>query len=666
MRSLRQRVGVVAVVSIVLVAVALSVSPGQQPQSAGEPATAGQAPAQEYEKLAPFEAVRWMDGDVVEVDLGGIKYEVLEIQDLPLRKILEHCRKHYGKEWRKAFEESLVEVLAKMDKPVEYTVKVKLKRLEDGEERTFERVLLSEGNLEMTIKNRVVIPEAQAGEDPKPVDDGQKREPAGRVKREHRKEIDERFRFLAERIEPRSPEGRRVLPPADAEEDLEELEWHLVNRYSYLTLKGVDYEAGLDAIRAGIGDGIPRAAFAFQIRRFLALFGDGHTSAAFAAQNELPGGYLPFLVREIADGKLVAFEVGPAGPSGFVDLDHPVLSKIDGVEVEKWVEAAKVLAPGGSPQFVRLNSVESLVYANFLRGRLGLPIGRALRVDLASADGKRTRAIDLQLADEIPRTPMPREGLRRTLDGNVGYLRIATMNDDAGFAARVHEAMTDLRGTRALVIDVRGNGGGSRLVLRELFPYFMKPDDAPRVANVAAVRLAEGQPADQKEGFLQDRFLYPQTSEAWTEKERAAIAQFAAGFGPEWKPPEGQFSAWHYLVLSPRQGGPYYHYDRPVVVLMNSECFSATDVFLGAFKGWRNVTLVGTPSGGGSGRAQGVTLANSRVQVKLSSMASFRPDGKLYDGRGVEPDVVAPAAPQDYVSSADSVLDLAVKRLTGK
>ena len=57
------------------------------------------------------------------MDLGGIKYELLEIQDLPIAKVLNYCREHYKPEWRKAFEEQLVEVLSKMGKPPESTVK---------------------------------------------------------------------------------------------------------------------------------------------------------------------------------------------------------------------------------------------------------------------------------------------------------------------------------------------------------------------------------------------------------------------------------------------------------------------------------------------------------------------------------------------------------------
>ena len=39
-------------------------------------------------------------------------------------------------------------------------------------------------------------------------------------------------------------------------------------------------------------------------------------------------------------------------------------------------------------------------------------------------------------------------------------------------------------------------------------------------------------------------------------------------------------------------------------------------------------------------RARSLRLANSGLTVRLSWMASFRPDGKLCDGRGVEPEPV--------------------------
>jgi C-terminal processing protease CtpA/Prc len=612
---------------------------------------------QEYEKLAPFETVRWKQG-AVEVDLGGIGYELLEIQDLPISKVLDYCREHYKPDWHKAFEEQLVEVLSKMGKAPDFTVKVKLRRLDDGGERLFEQVMLSESNLEMVIKNRQAAPPAgpAAAEDAPGA-------PARRIDRAHSGKVEERFKFLTERITPRSEAGKAVLPTKKAEEDLDELEWHLANRFAYLGAKGVEYQAALDSIRAALGDGIPRGALALQVNQLLALFGDGYSSVLLDLREDLPIGYLPFAVGEIAGGRVVAFDT-EAG--GFVDLDHPVLKSLDGIEIDQWLEAAKSISVAGSPPAQRRASLDNLKYLNHLRGRLGLPPNEQVAVEVTTADGKQGRAVRMKLADEPPRPPFPREAPGRTLEGNVGYLRIASMTDDARILAGLHETMAAVRGTVGLVIDVRNNGGASRDVLRDLFPYFMAPGEKSRVVNVAAHRLAEGEKADEPEGFLQDRAMYPATSGALQPAEKEAAAALAQSFKPEWAPPAGQFSAWHYLVLSPRQGGPYFHYDRPVVVLMNAGCSNATDVFLAAFKGRPNVTLMGGASGGSPGRGRTVRLANSRISVRLTSAVSFRPDGKLLDGRGIEPDAEAWPEPTDVIGRTDTVLDAAVKKLQAK
>ena len=91
--------------------------------------------------------------------------------------------------------------------------------------------------------------------------------------------------------------------------------------------------------------------------------------------------------------------------------------------------------------------------------------------------------------------------------------------------------------------------------------------------------------------------------------------------------------------------------------------FSACDIFLGAFKGWRNVTLIGTPSGGGSGCKVNYRLHNSLIRIQLSSMASFQPNGKLYEGNGIQPDIYIEPVPTDFIGRTDTVLDAAIGRL---
>ena len=625
------------------------------------------AAPEEYEKLAPFEVVRWNDAmPGPEVELGGIKYELKELQDLPIAKVLDYCKKNYPKDWRKAFEEDLVEVLSKMGKPPENgTLKAKVRPLEGGEEKTFEAVWLNEDNVASIIKNRQAVavgPGGAAAAVPAPA--GQ----AKRVDRPHARAIVEAFKPMLDRIEPRSARGKDVLTAKQVEEDLDELEWQLVNRSAALPRSKLDYRAAFDTVRAGVDEkGIARGAFALQLHGLLALLADADTAAMLDLEADLPEGYLPFLTAEVAGGKIVAYDPGGAG---LVDLDRPVLAKLDGVEIEKWIDAAKAIAPGGSPQSVRRQCVANLRYVNFLRDRLKLPRKDAVSVELSTPDGNNGHAIDIKLAPEPVKPPLPREGLRRTLEGNVGYLRLVATADDPNFLKALHDAMAESRATDGLVIDVRRGGALGPRALAELFPYFMDAPGAekPRVVAVAAYRLSveRGEVGNAKEGYLADRRMFPITAGGYTDEERDAMAKFARDFEPEWKPPALDFAAWHCLVLSPRNGGPYYRYDKPVAVLADAGATGAAEMLLAAFMGRKNVTLIGTPSAGATGRSEAVRLVNSGVAVRVSTTATFRPDGKLYDGRGVEPDVQAWPEPNDFIGRTDSVLEAARKRVLQK
>ena len=245
------------------------------------------------------------------------------------------------------------------------------------------------------------------------------------------------------------------------------------------------------------------------------------------------------------------------------------------------------------------------------------------------------------------------------IDGNVGYLRITSMGDAAD--QDVLTWMPKFKDTRGLIIDVRGNGGGLRGPLRSLFPYVMSETAAPRVVNAAKFRLHPEYGDDHLGG---SRFMYVEPSPEWTAAERASIAAFKRTFTPEWTPPADHFSDWHYLVMSRRTNPRAYVYGRPVIVLLDEKCFSATDIFLSAFKGWPNVTLMGSASGGGSARQVPVSLPVSRLGMTLASMASFQWTGQLYDTRGIQPDVVVHPDPTYFlVGGRDNVLEEALRRL---
>ncbi len=224
------------------------------------------------------------------------------------------------------------------------------------------------------------------------------------------------------------------------------------------------------------------------------------------------------------------------------------------------------------------------------------------------------------------------------------------------------QVLSEMGGTDGLVVDVRDNGGGSRDALRVLYSYLVGPKDPPRVVTTAVFRTHK----IHEEDHLTNRFMYRADADVWTKRERIAIAAFARTFKPEWKPPKSQFSDRHYMVLGRLVDPGIFHYKKPVVLLMNAKCFSATDIFLSGLKGLKNVTLLGTPSGGGSARSESIPLGETPFRLRIGTMVSFQADGRLFDGNGVRPDVVIEPLPGHFIGGPDNVLAEAVKRIKGE
>jgi len=454
------------------------------------------------------------------------------------------------------------------------------------------------------------------------------------------------------------------------QEDLKEFERRLLNQSSYLTLRGLDYETALKELRGSISEATRIADFVAGLRKLVMSIGDCHADVSSNAW-PVPGWSLPLRSADTAAG-VAALAIDRDEP---LDPDCPYIESIDGVPLDKWMAVAAQYVPQGSPQLVRRRSLRWLGLVGLLRDELGLPARRTVAIGLRSGD--RSKQIKKRRRLTRQRYAVAKVRLRRTrtLDGNIGYVRIAAM-DRRLVESTVHH-ISGFRDTAGMIIDVRNNGGGTYRILRAIYGFFVPNDAKPYVTNIAAYRLS---PRFAK-NHLAYRPTYRADWDGWSDEERAAIKQAASVFKPEWLPPEGKFSEWHYMVLSRghsrsllqrvfgrRRAPEYFHYDKPVVVLCNAGSFSASDGFLSAFADLPQVTLVGEPSAGGSGATRRFKLPNSHIIVALSSMASFRANGKLFDGNGVEVDIHAKPDLRDFTMGTDSVLQrgIAVIKEKGK
>lgn len=434
---------------------------------------------------------------------------------------------------------------------------------------------------------------------------------------------------------------------------LDDLQAALRDRWSYRGANGADFDAAIAVLRSNARNGMPLDVFGLEVHKILALGIDGHSGVD---GYRLPGvRYLPFLIEPDQE-RAVAFT---SDRTGFLANDYPYLTAIDGRPVDEWCSSAMAIIPKGSPQYRRHRCLAGIRNLDFLRGLLGVPLVDSVTLTLTSRDRNLTRTMVLPVTRVLPAYgSWPRQG-SRVLPGNIGYLRLETMVTEPS-VAEIKQWMPQFRGTAGLIIDVRGNTGGDRDALRLIYSYLAAPGDPPRVFTAAAYRLHASRPGNY---LATNHRMYRAQAPEWSAERRQAVLQFARRFRAQWEPPRGQFSELHYMALDRLDEPEVYYYDKPTIVLLDGRSFSATDIFLAGLKGMRNVTLVGTPSGGGSAFTQDIGLGDTPIRIRIGSMVSYQADGRLFDGNGITPDALVRPAPDYYIGGNDIVLAEALRRL---
>jgi hypothetical protein len=172
----------------------------------------------------------------------------------------------------------------------------------------------------------------------------------------------------------------------------------------------------------------------------------------------------------------------------------------------------------------------------------------------------------------------------------VGYVRIASFVGD-GWAAEMDDALARLGGVKTVIVDVRNNSGGSKVVATKVAGRF-----ADRKRTFGYVRLRNGPGHDDFSADIEE------TVE-----------------------PEG----------SRRHSGS-------VVVLSNRGCMSAAEDFILAMRALPTTTVVGDTTVGASGGPLVRELANGWT-YQMSQWVAYTADHKIFEGIGLAPDVAVRA-----------------------
>jgi hypothetical protein len=175
------------------------------------------------------------------------------------------------------------------------------------------------------------------------------------------------------------------------------------------------------------------------------------------------------------------------------------------------------------------------------------------------------------------------------LPGNVGYLKFNMFADVDQCTATASAAMTFLAGTRALIIDVRENGGGSPGVVAFVSSYLF--DRRTHLNDLWTRRTGK-------------------TEEFWTRDS----------------------------VPGRRFGGK-----KPIYVLTSARTFSGAEEFTYNLKTLKRATIVGETTGGGAHPVAGHRI-DEHFMIGVPYARAINPITHTnWEGVGVKPDVIVPA-----------------------
>jgi carboxyl-terminal processing protease len=193
--------------------------------------------------------------------------------------------------------------------------------------------------------------------------------------------------------------------------------------------------------------------------------------------------------------------------------------------------------------------------------------------------------------EEAP-SPLPEGPLvtwRRLADG-AGYLRIGVWAVGRGVEEAVDEALADLAGCDPLVLDLRGNPGGNLVLACRTRARFLQEETV-----LGSIRYSVGG------GRLSEPF-----------------------------------------ALTAEPASPERRWPGRLVVLTDPLTFSASEDFLLGLQGLEHVTVVGEPSGGGSGRARALRLLPGWT-LTVSTALTYDREGRCVEGSGIPVDLYRPA-----------------------
>ncbi|MBV8639575.1 MAG: hypothetical protein JO322_15965 [Candidatus Eremiobacteraeota bacterium] len=226
-------------------------------------------------------------------------------------------------------------------------------------------------------------------------------------------------------------------------------------------------------------------------------------------------------------------------------------------------------------------------------------------------------------------------------NGSVGYIEYRSCEDFDRFRTFLQTTFQTIEDhpVRALVIDIRQNGGGDSALNDLLWTYVSNKPFKQYGGTI------EKSCARLKSEYGKDRYVQVYGDEAWDAPEGTILT---LGMNPD----DG-------LIIPQAQP---LRYSGPVYLLISTHTFSSAMSCALAAKDYGLATIVGEETGepvNSTGEIYEFIAPATKLPLYLTTKYFLAPKPHP-DGQGVIPDVIVPTQPQDRAAGRDAVLDKAL------
>lgn len=353
-------------------------------------------------------------------------------------------------------------------------------------------------------------------------------------------------------------------------------------------------------------DAPDQAAYWRELMRFTALLRDGHSNAY--PPESMAGQFWsrPGLRTARVESQVLVMEVRDPSLQAHIHVGDQILT-IDGEPVE--AHAARAITPYQSS-----STAQDLEVRSFDYGLLAGAADRPVTLELQRADGSR-------VVVQAPRSGYatvagPAADRFELRPDGVAVITAGQFESDAALDLLARHAQ-DLLKAKALIVDLRGNGGGSSENGLGLLRWLTR---SPLPSLRSQIRVND-----------------PQVKNA-------------------------PFVVWRPLVHHAPHVPQESVFEGPVALLIDARTFSAAEDTAAVFKLMKRGPIVGMPSGGSTGQPLVLPLPGGGT-VRICAKRDSYPDGSDFVGKGVQPDVLAPPTVASMRAGRDPALEQALQQL---